>query len=953
MKNTFFLKKQNLFSIISGGGKFNFLNFKFFNFKILSIFLIAPLSSTFAQLPCLGVSSDCVNQPNNTYKCIDASIYPTFQSAILGGLLIETLNNSQRIIIKGVLKLTSATGTFTFVNNSEIVFADNTSGIEIESGTTLNIQTTEIHATCQSYWNSIVAKSGSSLIISNSEVLNGTSAIVVEHGASISVTETKFRQNLIGLTLGTPSTSGNIYFTPDGSISGNSFIGSNITLIEGAARSGIQMFNVQNNVVLTNNKISNFIESPTNPLVRTGIELDNSKATINGGSISSVHHIGIYAKNGSNLTVNGTNQSIPMIVGCGVGVYSYDANTSINGTNLITPLINQCNTGVVSYSADLTTDKVLISDTYFEGIYLYNSNLSANNTHFNKNEVGILYEIDTIATKKSVIVDKCKFSDFKVAGVLATSVLLFPLNLNDFVVTNSEFITLNPNGQNFAIDLSSNVFTQISTSLNITGNNIKCTSDKLFIGIRVSQIDQPMTVTSQIHNNTIQQLGGGSDAFVGVKLSNSMRVVVSSNTISSASIDGSIGIEVVSSPNYKVSCNALKGLSTGVRFRHLSTSSNGFYANVMENCSNEGLLLDFAALNPARMGVQNKTFNRWIGSTSGNDAVFELDNYDPSDNSMIVQSKFIINGTDESTNYWANPRAIIDAVDPLNPIVYPDDMNVWFKGDVPVLLQLNCSTVIEPGGEVSESEKKTMDGLELPYKGYAATVSDSKFILYDRLNQDALLRPSGSSESSWYNVVEGSAIGQLNAVYRQYLALSPSSSSLSPTALLAQINSINCTEPFEMNMKSVLRILIQKYIGGTSVNTAQLVAELQSIAVQCRLEGGLAVDWARNILGLQDTPYGECVTKERSKSSNEGALLTNTVKVSPNPAHNSFIVQLEESEPEANVRLYNFAGKQIGIWSMNNTFLQIQNTSFESGIYFLEVSTPTKMLGRSKLILIK
>jgi hypothetical protein len=854
------------------------------------IFLYA--STSFAQLPCLGVNSTCATSSAATFRCVDASIFPTFQSAITAGVLLPS-GSTQNLVISGTLRLTSATGAFVIPSGSEIVFADAQSGIEVATGGALTVRGSTLHANCQTVWNSILAKSGSSLIVESCDIRDGSRAISVEHGASVSVTGNSFIKNVVGITLGSTSTTGNISFTSGGSISGNSFVSGNTSAIM-----GIQMQNVQNNVLLSGNNFTGFASLSSLSLA-SGIKIENSNVTISGGTFNIMSCAPIYAVENSNVTVNGNGLTSPMI-----------SNSDY-------------------------------------GIFLNNSTVVLNNAWFNNIAYsGVEYAIIEVSSSKSVSVSNCKFTDFKESGVRTYSDVGISLNLNQFSVTNSTFLGSSDATDCTGVELSSRVIASVPQVLNISGNTITRQKGALR-GIVIEQITQPSTASTQIQNNTIGN-PGGKLGFIGIDLSNSHRININNNTIGSFSATASletIGIKLAGSNSYKINCNTLNGLGTGLSFQSICTSTNGLMANSMQNCTGEGLLLKEVSGQKAKIGVQNKRQNQWPGNTSMFEASFEFSDFDPfstDDLLLVAASRFTINGTNTSTTEWPNPRVLNGT---------PDN-DFWFKSSVPTIAQANPCLPTPGPSEISSSEKYTIDGLETGYKGYSATVSDSKFILYDRLSDDATLRPSGTDEANWFTGMGSTVVGQLHNVYTQFLALNASPASLSPSALLTQVNAISTTEPFDLNMQKVLRVFIQKYIEGTEGYSPQQTSDLQSVAAMCRLEGGLGVDLARNALGLKDVDYNKCDTKGEGRSSTSKNNIQNStnITIAPNPAKDNFIVSLDKLEPDASVRLFDITGCLIGNWTMSNTLLQIPTTDYRAGMYILEVYTPTKMLSRTKLI---
>lgn len=180
---------------------------------IIILLSLLPLFNLTAQLPCLGVTSDCLSGlPNvgdpNTYKCIDATssnIQGSLQNAITVGLLVpasQSASTIQRVVIKGQLRIdvTDASG-YTFPTGSVIVLADNSSEISVRPSRKLSILGTLVTG-CGSMWNQIDVLSTGTLILQNSTILDGTTAVNAQENSTISIIGNEFRRNFVCVKLG-------------------------------------------------------------------------------------------------------------------------------------------------------------------------------------------------------------------------------------------------------------------------------------------------------------------------------------------------------------------------------------------------------------------------------------------------------------------------------------------------------------------------------------------------------------------------------------------------------------------------------------------------------------------------------------------------------------------------------------------------------------------------------
>jgi hypothetical protein len=538
-------------------------------------------------------------------------------------------------------------------------------------------------------------------------LIEGSDAISVSPNATVSITNNNFRFCKRAVVFGS-TVPGTINVAPGGGIKGNTIIGSSTQ-----AETGFVFNNVQNNLLLENNKFSDFDNGLSGQSIRAAVQVNKSNLTIVGGKFDA-----IMASASPMFAISITDESTVTITG--------------NGTDPSTP----SNAFILSC---------------FNGIHVINSNLSISNALFNDISNGIVYDRpDTDISNKNLIVDNCRFENFSIRGIATNITIKKPLNLNNFTVKNSIFNSSSASIPNAAaIEVRARNISSVPI-LSIQNNIINRYGSNTFSGILLSQIHQSATSKSEIFYNTIKNASEGSN-FKGLSLNSVVKIKIYGNaigTLTTSSPVNSIGIEADASPGFRIQCNSLKGLSRGASFKNDCSSTNGLVFNEFRNCLNEGLFLDEneIATFPAIIGAQVKTENYWPGSVSAREALFEFAGYNPSspnDVAMMQKSQFTVNTTEQSDSKWPSPR-FVDVID--DAAILSID-NRWFKPSPYEPNNYNICSALGPNGTgtgLSVPEINIINGQMPTFRGYQATIDDAKYILFDRLSDYPDLRPSGS-----------------------------------------------------------------------------------------------------------------------------------------------------------------------------------------------------------------
>jgi hypothetical protein len=234
-----------------------------------------------------------------------------------------------------------------------------------------------------------------------------------------------------------------------------------------------------------------------------------------------------------------------------------------------------------------------------------------------------------------------------------------------------------------------------------------------------------------------------------------------SNAAFNVASNDSEGIEVIESTGGTYTCNDLNNVKTGISFSGSGCDDSEISTNLFRNHV-KGLLLSSDAI----IGQQPAKENRWFGSAGQTEAKFE----NPGLGNDPIMSQFLINNSNQTSVFWANPRAVGSNTN-------DED---WFKFDLTSTpiddnASINCTpigggpTTVDPDIRLSKADHSVVEGLFPAYRGFTATQWDARFRLYDQLaRQSALLAPNGSPEKTFYDANSGgTTLGTLHSAWKK------------------------------------------------------------------------------------------------------------------------------------------------------------------------------------------
>ena len=670
------------------------------------------------------------------------------QNAINAGIIVPTALSSstlQRIVIKGQLRVdvTDISG-YTFPAGSVIVFADASGELSVRPGRKLTIQGATVTG-CNAMWNQIDVWPSGTLILENSIVRDGVSAVHVQPGATISLIGNQFRRDLVSITLGT-GTLGQINYAAGGGIWGNTFAGDEGLIAPNADKRPSQGLLVLSIGSLTiggaaQNLFKDYTNTFGNGQICVGIGIDKSNVTVNNTRFENVGRSNVGASNASIYVTSGTLNLN------GLGNTGANQNTIFFDSNIQSPSAGD---GIQLYASSATINNAKI-DGILTGVYSFRPNGATPSTFLN------VYNSNFIRFAKDAII--------ATTNPLST----IPLNMSSFRVINCLFDDNSlVTGTKFGVKAESG-FTTSGAGFKFSNNKMyhraRPTDDNYkFYCFYLTLIEGGLGEYNELYDEGTVFFTSPNE-FKGVWVSSCKKVSWASNDIIGNQIDGfnnEFAFDVADSPQCYYSCNFMDGLLYGMQFRNLCTSS-GLTQNSFNRHASAGIALNETG---TVIGQQLLRLNAWNANGAGKEAFMQFAGYNPffvNDINQVQKSLFRIQTNNENTVWWANPRVVNTG---------GNDPN-WYKGPLEgSILTYYC---VEPAYPVKADldgiEKGLLVGTYSPYRNFAANTWEAEFQLYDKLLMDTDLRPTGSLESTWYLNKYNTNIGKLVQVNKGLLNL--------------------------------------------------------------------------------------------------------------------------------------------------------------------------------------
>jgi hypothetical protein len=486
-------------------------------------------------------------------------------------------------------------------------------------------------------------------------------------------------------------------------------------------------------------------------------------------------------------------------------------------------------------------------------------------------------------------------------------------------------------------------------------------------------------------------------SFIGIRNltapSNGLRLYY--NTVNGAKIDYagySAGILLYESVNTQLKCNETDRINGGITF--LSNCDNADLAKNKFNYHAKGLSLGdpaFASTYNA-IGLQKAKENRWFGTNSPIEA-FALNE------ASALASIFEVNSSNLSSVYWPFPRKIgsmddnftwfkqLPGQEPSSPIFAcpptaicdceefiadPDtrllDGTYLPPLDFPALDwearwhfadRLNRNAALQNSSPVAaqyfqNTYNDTYSRLNRIYQNYrncwqtggsfaenVNTLSAAlQTLIEQRFELDGML--SGNWEENGTLHAQMADTDQDIADATEVLSSANSDFvnlvNQNVSVFLEDLESVDCPEPYEVDMKSVIRATLQTHFTNGELN-GQQSGEMKAIADKCRYLGGYATVLARAFFEPKDSyeQDAHCGTDERSADDISTVEKAPGAVLYPNPANSMLNIVIDRDFETAYVKVYN----SQGILQMKLAFVE-KNTQFSvaelsQGLYVIEI----------------
>ena len=170
-------------------------------------------------------------------------------------------------------------------------------------------------------------------------------------------------------------------------------------------------------------------------------------------------------------------------------------------------------------------------------------------------------------------------------------------------------------------------------------------------------------------------------------------------------------------------------------------------------------------------------------------------------------------------------------------------------------------------------------------------------------------------------------------------------------ALLQELESVNCSETYELDMKSVIRTALQTHFTDGEL-TAQQSTEMQAIADKCRYSGGYAVVLARAFFEPKESYEQDagCGLGERSADGTaQGEDLDESI-LYPNPANRILNLKTGQDFESGTARIYNGQGILLKSVDFSAGNAQISLAGLRAGYYVVEIRLDGKHAFRKPFI---
>lgn len=455
------------------------------------------------------------------------------------------------------------------------------------------------------------------------------------------------------------------------------------------------------------------------------------------------------------------------------------------------------------------------------------------------------------------------------------------------------------------------------------------------------------------------------------------------------------GIDIRESPECFISCNRGENLNEGFYFQGPACDHADFRHNEMSD-NLTGLYLAPGSI----IGPQEDQENKWLGDLPNNGVAEAHFDGNPG-LGQLQMSKFFINSSNSNSTFWADPR--IPGTGWFDPSSSPEGHAfLCLKEEVPGPRKSTADDMVIGGDfpaykayPASEWDA-TLNAFANLDKNPELRPANSPEAEFYETHLTANIGKFHRARSAWDNIAAFSAVlaadwednaaetaQKLGDIRAENLAMEQATTEAERTQiaqtletlkseldlllqtnqnlsaqyqsdvmdkadeLAADLEDITVTETWEENLKTVLEFSVERLLATNGEWTSTQYETLESIAGQCRHEGGIGVVLARSAIEKFDYDDEEICPgwEERSAKST-----TMPSVISPNPAND--LCRLSFAQPMSGLlTVCNVQGKAIQTRVLTAAnILTLTTEKWPSGIYVIHITSGDSAVFSGKLV---
>ena len=675
--------------------------------------------------------------------------------------------------------------------------------------------------------------------------------------------------------------------------------------------------------------------------------------------------------------LNSNTVSSEFISDMSYGIYAYNTSLYTSGVYFKNIQEGFINVGIAIYAyADALDTKMLIVSGVGKDAILFENctyGVLANNVR--------LYVLSNkmINTKVGI------WGDFIVNGIIrdnhleCNSCIAIYQTESYNILENDIFSTNGQNTADFGVWVNACGNIKIDDKILIENNKINL--NKALYGILVTDSEN----TSIRNNQDITMQGNSSSGFVdGINLTNSeFCSVIQNNVKGVALLPATNGIFIQNSSDNTFCCNNLDNTNTGVEVRAINNNENTFFTTTFGEHSKGLWLRQFSPNDPEPIiGGQAHSGNKWEGKMkigAQNDAfdfkkidnlpflMEDLVGVQPLSHPIILTpnapgadwfkqadgTSIICNNTGSCFSMKPPPDNKVDR------LVLDEETSASLNEITKWQLSKNLYAKLSANPSLINSENAISDFYEqtngtaianfvgiaegLSYTKSYKTAAHTTIEKEIKANETALIAIEKKIATSEENEA---LLEERNAIYEAIAALS---AKVSEEIALVQNDKIEMLQTlkqrndaiftgaiYEENLKKVNKVQINQLLAKGNKLSNEDIALLESVAYQCDMQGGEAVQTARAMLTWFDMKKyhfkreNGCQTEIYTKSQKSNS---SDIRIYPNPSDGNIVVDCG-SLTTTQLNIFDVNGKVVLSQNINDKRTPINISHLSNGIYY-------------------